>query len=145
MKFNVYQKTIEMKNQIGIWVDTKKAVIISLKENETSIKTLESAIEHRERFAGEKNQMGRFGEQSFEQEKHKDNKFKNQERLFLKEILSEIGGVDSIVLFGPAYVKNHLEKEIKSHRDISNKLVGVVTTDNMTKNQMSEWVNNYYH
>ncbi len=134
-----------MKKQVGIWVDTKKAVIISLKEDKTSIKTVPSDITTRERFEGETNQMGKFGEQSLNQEKHKNNRFKNEERQFFKEILSSVAMVDDIVLFGPAYVKRHLEKEIRTHREISSKLLDVVTTDKMTKNQMTEWVNNYYH
>ena len=50
------------------------------------MKIVDSDIETRERFAGESNQPGRFGEQCIDNEKSKEQKIKKQARDFCKVV-----------------------------------------------------------
>ena len=61
-----------MSKQIGVWIDTKKAKIVTLDGDQKELKIIYSEIETRERIAGESNQPGRFGDQYLDQEKSKD-------------------------------------------------------------------------
>lgn len=135
-----------MKKNIGIWIDTKQAVIIRLsKNNHHSIKKIESNIETRERVIGESKKYGRFGGQYTTYEKNNLNKRNEQINQFLKELLKEIENCNAVVLFGPAKMKKLLEKEIRNNMQISKKLLGVHNSDILTENQMIAWVNNYYN
>ena len=58
-----------MKKKIGIWIDTKQAVIIKLAQNKHTLKKIESQIETRERVPGEQKKYGRFGNQYMTYEK----------------------------------------------------------------------------
>ncbi len=133
-----------MTKQIGIWIDTKKAKIVTLSGTQKSLKTIDSDIETRERFAGESKQFGRFGDQYHDQERAKAQKIKNQAKDFFNTIKKEIAGCESIVIFGPANMKHELEKEIKGDHMLSSKLKAVVTTDSMTDNQTTAWVTDYF-
>ena len=133
-----------MEKQIGIWIDSKKAKIVTLNGVQKSLKTINSEIETRERIAGESKQFGRFGEQYIDNEKTREQKIKKQAKDFCRAILSELADCEAIVIFGPANMKHELEKEIKNDHILSTKLKAVVAADSMTDNQTSAWVMDYF-
>jgi high-affinity Fe2+/Pb2+ permease len=138
------QKQTEMDKQIGVWIDSKKAKIVTLVGDQRNLKTIDSEIETRERIPGESKQFGRFGDQYLDHEKSKEQKIKKQSGDFFKTIMQELSGCDSIVIFGPANMKHELEKEIKKNHLLSSKLAEVVATDSMTDNQTSAWVADFF-
>lgn len=133
-----------MKIQTGIWLDTKKAIIVHLKDGQPSSKYVASNIQTRERIEGESKQIGRFSDQYLSSEKNKGNRIKNQVSKYIKHIIEEIQSTDVVVLCGPANMKFELEKEILKHPDLTSKLLSIETKDIMTKNQMVAWVKNYF-
>lgn len=133
-----------MKKLIGIWLDTKKAVLISLTDGSKNVKTIESEIESRERLSGEKRRFGRFGLQYLNPEKHKKYRLKKQINLYMKNIINELNKFEQIVLFGPSEMKNNLKKELMKNHTLSDKIAGVESAEAMTENQMVAWVRDYY-
>ena len=133
-----------MKKNIGIWIDTKQAVIIKLSNESHSIKVIESNIETRERVPGESKKFGRFGGQYMTFEKNKLNKKNEQTSHFIKNLFKEVQNCNSIVLFGPSKMKNIFEKELKNNMQLANKLVGVSNSKLLTENQMVAWVKDFY-
>ncbi|SNR29917.1 hypothetical protein [Lutibacter flavus] len=134
-----------MKQNIGIWIDTKQAVIIKLSNNDHhSIKKIESNIVMRERVEGDSKKFGRFGNQYLTYEKNRLNRRTEQTNQFLKNLIKEVEMSDSIVLFGPAKMKKIFEKAIKSNMQVADKLVGVFNSELITENQMVAWVKDFY-
>ncbi len=134
-----------MKQNIGIWIDTKQAVIIKLSNNDHhSIKKIESNIAMRERVEGDSKKFGRFGNQYLTYEKNRLNRRTEQTNQFLKNLIKEVEMSDSIVLFGPAKMKKIFEKAIKSNMQVADKLVGVFNSELITENQMIAWVKDFY-
>ena len=134
-----------MKKNIGIWIDTKQAVIIKLLNgNQHSIKKIESNIELRERFDDVTSKYGRFGNQYLTYEKNRLNRKNEQTNQYMKTLVKEVDNCDAIVLFGPSNMKKIFEKEIKKNLRIANKLIGVSNSGLITENQMVAWVKDYY-
>jgi len=135
-----------MKKQVGIWIDTKKAVIISLKKNGEDIKIVNSFIEGRERVAGEKKlgKSSRFEIQFSNFEKKKENRKIHEVQNYFRKVVNEIKDTDEVVLFGPAEMKTELEKFILNKSLQAPIIKRVETTDSMTKNQMVAWVKKFY-
>jgi hypothetical protein len=133
-----------MKKNIGIWIDTKHAVIVNLLNNNHSVKIINSTIETRERVAGETKKFGRFGGQYLTYEKNRMHRRNEQTNLYLKNLLKEIQNCDNLVLFGPSKMKKIFEKEIKGNMQISDKLAGVYNSELMTENQMVAWVKKFF-
>jgi len=80
-----------MKKNIGIWIDTRQAIVIRLSKNgEHFIKKIESEIETRVRVPGESKKFGRFGGQYITYEKNRLNKKNEQVNHFIKELFKEI-------------------------------------------------------
>ena len=134
-----------MKKNIGIWIDTKQAVVIKLSNSTHSIKKIESNIETRERVPGESKKYGRFGNQYITYEKNRLNRRNEQTKYFLKNLLKEIENCESVVILGPSNMKNNFAKEIKNNMQFSNKLAGIANSNLLTENQMIAWVKKFYN
>lgn len=133
-----------MEKQLGIWIDKEKAVLITLLKGNHSVKSIESDIVSKKRVPGEGKDFGKFGDQYVNDEKHTENKIKQQTVNYLQEIILEIKKVDEVVIFGPAEMKKELEKMVRSNNEIASLLLEVKTADNMTDNQMVAWVKEYF-
>ena len=68
--------------QTGVWIDTKKAVIVYLKGKSTL--TIDSGIEKRVREKGESKQYSRFHDQYLSPEKSKQNRQLEQAKDFFR-------------------------------------------------------------
>ncbi len=134
----------ETINNVGVWIDLKKAIIVTLNGKDKKVQTIPSEIEPQERIPGEKKKYVRFGNQFSNLEKQKENRLKNETKEFLKNVVSQLGHSDALVLFGPAGMKHELEKLILKNKKLAGKLQGVKTADSMTDNQTVAWVVNYY-
>ena len=130
--------------KIGVWIDQKEANIITLERDGDYSKTIYSDIETRIRIEGEKKQFGRFGDQYLVDEKGKENRVKEYTQKYLLRVVKELGKADEILLFGPAQTKFRLEKLISEIPEMLIKLKDIKTTENMTHNQKSAYVRDYY-
>lgn len=133
-----------MKKQTGIWLDHEQATIVTLVGSGYKLNTVESDIITRERTDGETRKYGRFGDQSLNNEKHKERQIEKQTSNYFKNLLSKIKDVDELVLFGPANMKKEFEKHIIDDTTLSSKLKAVESADSMTANQMVAWVKKFY-
>ena len=128
----------------GIWVDTKKAIVVKLKDNDITFKVIDSGIESKERTPGDGKKFGRFANQFLSFEKRKQRKQSDLEKRYFKSIIDELAGSDDLVLFGPSGTKHRLEKEITANNALKINVSGVEDSDSMTDNQTVAWVTEYY-
>ena len=129
----------------GVWIDSKKALIVKLTESGKSLKIIESGIESREREPGEGRSFGRFANQFLSTETRKKRRLINQEKPFFQSVLRELKDCDELVLFGPSNTKIKLYKEIKLIKDLKFDLKELEDADAMTDNQVKAWVGDYYN
>lgn len=128
----------------GIWIDSKKAYIVSLSGSEANLLIVSSDIEGVNRVDGEGKEYGRFGDQYTTLENKQENRKKHEVADYLEEVIEKIKSAEEIVVFGPAEMKKELEKQIKENLTLAKKLLEVVSTDSMTENQIIAWVKDYY-
>lgn len=133
-----------MKNRCGIWIDSKKAVIVHLKEGENDVLVVDSGIEERIRIPGETKWLTQFATRFLNFEKRKENRRAHEVKNYLDKVIAEIKDVDELVLFGPASMKLELEKAIRKDVTHSSIKRTVETTDGMTENQIVAWVKRYF-
>lgn len=133
-----------MKKQTGIWIDTKKAVIVFLEADGHKVSNVFSFIQGRERIPGETSWFTRFGNQFLNFEKRKENRKNNAIRNYLIKVIDEVRNTDELVLFGPAEMKNKLEKLIRQDKMFLAKLKAIEPADSMTENQVVTMVKQFY-
>jgi hypothetical protein len=133
-----------MKKQTGIWIDTSKAIIISLKNGEENIIEINSEIENKVHHENEGDKGSFMGNGHLNNEKKFDEKRKHQTNDFLKNVINQIKKDDAFYVFGPAEMKLKLTNIIENNLELATKLKAVETTDSMTLNQVVAKVKLFY-
>jgi stalled ribosome rescue protein Dom34 len=132
-----------MKN-IGIWLDKEKAYIVSLKNDKTSIDTIQSEIETFN-IGGGSGTRFKGGPQDVVQDSKYLEREKHQLRAYFKEIASQLKNTNEIVIFGPANTNEKFYRELEeNYKDIYVKIKAVKKADSMTDNQIKALVRNFF-
>lgn len=134
-----------MKRQTGIWIDTSKAIIITLEAgNNEKIFEIESDVENRI-YHDKEGDKGNFsGVHHGNNETKFENRKKEQMDFFIKEVLAYVKGADELFVFGPAEAKIRLEQKIHGEKLFTHKLKAVETADKMTLNEIVAKVKKFY-
>jgi stalled ribosome rescue protein Dom34 len=125
-----------MKRVVGLWIDHRKAVIVTIVgEGKEIILTMKSHMEPHVRFAGSSRSKA---SQSLEatSEDMRDRRFADRLNTFYDEVISHIREAESILVFGPGEAKGELEKRLES-KGLGRRIVGVETIDKMTDGQIA--------
>ena len=116
-----------MKSNIGLWIDHRKAVIVSLTDTAEKTSQIDSQMEKHVRFSG--------GAQEASAEDQRDNRFTGHLNKYFDEVVSHIRDADSILIFGPGEAKGELKKRLENIK-LHGHIVGIETVDKMTDNQI---------
>jgi len=134
-----------MKKQTGIWIDTSKAVIVTLADKQEFVVEVQAEIENRIYHNREGDKGTFMGSRHSNNEKTFDERRKQQIDHFMENIIEEIKDADEIFVFGPAEMKTKLRKKIEAGKvKLGHKLTSVVTADKMTVNQIVAKTKEYY-
>lgn len=122
-----------MKKQIGLWIDHRKAIIVTVKDEGEEIMKIASNMEKHVRFTSED---GRG-------EDVRDRQFENHLNSYYDEVIAVIRDADSIQIFGPGEAKGELEKQIEK-AGLKARISAIETTDKLTDHQIAAKVREHY-
>lgn len=129
---------------IGVWIDSKKAVISTLHGEDSSQQVLLSGIEGNERIEGEGRPEGRFGGQFLNDEHADEVRRKEDEKRFVSEVVEQLKDADHLLILGPSHMKNELESAVRAIPVTPPNIRAVETADSMTDNQVTAYVRNFF-
>jgi hypothetical protein len=122
-----------MNNKVGIWIDHKKAVIVSASADRVSAKTLESAI-------GPPADDWRDGGG---EKKHEQRRGQHLDRYY-DDVITQMGQPDAVLIFGPGEAKLELKERLSRSKTLSEHVVGIETSDKLTDPQIIAKVKEHY-
>jgi stalled ribosome rescue protein Dom34 len=126
-----------MKKEIGLWIDHKQAVIVTLFGQEEKIERISSDIE---KYV----QASRSGDDSREDKRaEQDRGFDDHLSRYYGEVIAYLRDADSILLFGPGEAKGELQRQLEEQALIE-RIAGIETTDIMTDAQVMAKVRKYF-
>jgi hypothetical protein len=124
-----------MDRYVGVWIDHRKAVIISILGAHEALSTITSDMEKHVRFSG--------GAQAVTEEDIRDRRFANYLNKYYDEIIASVRDVKGLLVFGPGEAK--VEFKTRFENDKSDKCpIDIETTDKMTDNQIAEKVRRFF-
>ena len=126
-----------MKREAGLWIDHRKAVIVTVTEDGSETKQIQSNMEKRVRFSSGSSEDGSA-------EDMRDRQFTNRLNSFYDEVIAAIRDVESILIIGPGEAKGELVKRLERD-EIGGRIVGIETVDKMTNRQIAERVRQQFH
>jgi hypothetical protein len=130
-----------MKEEVGLWIDHKKTVII-IGEGEEKI-TLNSNLEKHVRFTGGARGKTAYGANYFPAEDHEDRHFVEHLNKYYTDVIGHLRGARSIMIMGPGEAKFELEKRLQ-HEGLKDHVIGIESADKLTERQISARVKNFF-
>lgn len=131
-----------MGKNVGVWLDKEKAYLISVNGGKHRIEKIESNVESRVRYEGEKKSYSRIGGAFFNPSKKKTKREKHQLNHYLTDLSLKLSGAESILIFGPADVKKELRKVLIKRKD--KPAIYLESAEQMTENQMVARVKDHF-
>ena len=118
-----------MKKEMGLWIDHRQAVIVTVTNKGEEIKRITSNMEKHIRFASGSSEDGSA-------EDMRDRQFENHLDRYYDDVIAVIRDADSIQIFGPGEAKGELKKRLE-REERRGRIVGIETIDKMTDRQIA--------
>ena len=124
-----------MKQNVGIWIDHKSAVIVSASAGTVTTKTLESDVEGHPRYSG---QHDGGGEKKYEQ------RHGQQLDRYYDDVISRMGLPGAVLIFGPGEAKLELKERLSRSKALTGCTVDIETVDKLTEPQIVAKVKEHF-
>jgi len=132
-----------MQKQVGLWIDHRKAVIVTVENEIVATREIESNMEKHARFSSGTHSGTSNNPQGPTSEDSRDRQFGGHLDKYYEKIKSVIRDADSIWIIGPGEAKTELESFLKSHA-LGGIVAGVESADKLTNNQIAGKVREYF-
>ena len=133
-----------MSARVGVWVDRRKAIFVTLEGEAETVRVLESDLEPQTRMTGgPKRPPLPYGAQQFAAERKFEHRYQRHFKDYLTEVAEGLTSADAILIFGPADAKHELEKILREKR-LDDRIADVQTADSMTDPQVAAYVRDYF-
>lgn len=130
--------------QVGIWLDSDNAHIITIRDGVEQTKVIESNVDHHHLHGGYGGSIPYNAQDSTSQGKLLERK-KHQLKNYFEEVINEVKQADQVAVFGPAETPVAFAKYFKGDRSVAKKLVHFAVADSMTENQIIALVRDYFN
>jgi hypothetical protein len=133
-----------MNDTVGIWIDHRKAVIVSASADHVTAKTLESKVGPHSRYSGRAGSPMPEGPQDEGGEKKYEERHRQQLDGYYDEVISQLGQPEALLIFGPGEAKVQLKERLSRSKALSDCIVRIETTDKLTDPQIVAKVKEHY-
>ena len=120
---------------MGVWVDHKKAVIVSIAAGEVTTRTLTSDVGAHPHYSGSQESGG--------EKKYEDRHNQDLDRYY-DDVIRQLGEPDALLLFGPGEAKLQLKARLGRSKGSPESVVAVESTDKLTDPQIVAKVKEHY-
>ena len=124
-----------MSNKLGLWIDHKKAVIVSITQTGEKIKEILSEVESQPRRSGNSPLNTIYEALKVPADDRLQKTLIQDLNIYYDEVINYIREAKSIFLFGPSIAKDQLKERLDGH-NLGAKVVGMETSDSMTNPQI---------
>ncbi len=130
-----------MKKEVGLWIDHKQAIIVTLVDQVEETKRILSDIEKQVRYSGASHGSG--DDTTEIRRDRQDRRFDDYLSKYYAEVIACLRDADSILIFGPGEAKGELEKQLEGQA-LGERITGIETADNMTEGQIAAKVRQHF-
>ncbi len=132
-----------MKKNVGVWIDHRKAVVVTLTETGEELTIIESGAEKHVHSASGSRGNNSAAPQRVAPEDTLERKFTQHLNDYYTEVIECLSGAKSILIFGPGEAKLEFKKQIKN-KDMQDKIAAVEAADKMTDPQAKKHVRDFF-
>lgn len=132
-----------MGAKVGLWIDHRKAVIVTITEKGEEIGLIVSGVERQLRRSGDSPLRGPYEPQQVPADDSRQNAFTGHLNIYYDAVIAAIRDAGSVLILGPGEAKDELRKRLEGNH-LGERIVGVEAVDRMTDRQIAAKVRHYF-
>ena len=132
-----------MKPKAGMWIDHKKAIVITMNEKGEEMQEILSDVETQPRRSGDSPMKGHYESLQVPADDRRQKNFTGQINIYYDAVISSLGDAESVLIFGPGQAKDELRERLQgSNRN--GLAIEMETVDKMTEPQIAAKIHQYF-
>lgn len=133
-----------MKKEVGLWIDHRKTVIVTVENKVVTTRVVISNMEKHVRFStGGHKSSPDSPKQGANAEDMRDRQFDNHLDRYYDGVIAIVRSAETIWIFGPGEPKVELENRLK-HDGLGAQIEGIETVDKLTDRQITAKVREHF-
>jgi len=132
-----------MRTKVGLWIDHRKAIIVSVTDEGEEIGLIISQVEKQLRRSGDSPLKGTYESFQVPEDDSRQRTFTGQLNIYYDAVIASIRDAESILIFGPGEAKGELKKRLERD-NLGGRIVGIETVDKMTEPQIAAKVRQHF-
>ncbi len=132
-----------MRTRVGLWIDHRKAIVVSVTEKGEEMGLIISKVEKQLRRSGNSPLKGPYESQQVPGSDSRQKVFTGQLNIYYDAVIASIRDAEFILIFGPGEAKGELKKRLE-RSNLGGRIVGIETVDKMTDRQIAAKVRKHF-
>jgi len=132
-----------MRTKVGLWIDHRKATIVTVTDKGEEIGLIISRVEKQSRRSGDSPLKGPYEPHQVKAEDILQRVFTVHLNIYYDAVIASIRDAESILIFGPGEAKGQLKERLEKH-GLGERITGIETADKMTDRQIAAKVRRYF-
>jgi len=132
-----------MKTKVGLWIDHREAIVVTVTDKGEEIRLVVSAIEKQARRSLSSRHAGPYEPQHVPADDSRQKAFTGHLNIYYDAVIASIRHAESILIFGPGEAKGELKKRLERIH-LGGRIAGVETVDKMTDRQIAAKVRRHF-
>jgi hypothetical protein len=132
-----------MRAKVGLWIDHRKAVIVTVADKGEDIRVIESSVEKELRRSGDSPLKGPYESQRVPADDSRQRTFTGHLDVYYDAVIACIRDAESILIFGPGEAKGELKTRLERH-GLGGRIVCIEPADKMTEEEIVARVRQHF-
>lgn len=132
-----------MKTKVGLWIDHRKATVVTVTEQGEEIGQITSKVEKHLQRASGASPKGPYEAQQVPADDRRQRAFTGHLNKYYDAVIAAIRGAEAILIMGPGEAKDELKKRLEE-KHFGERVVGVEAADKMTNPQIAAKVRQHF-
>ncbi|HME45220.1 MAG TPA: hypothetical protein VKF36_19160 [Syntrophorhabdales bacterium] len=132
-----------MKTKVGLWIDHRKATVVTVTDKGEEIGLIISRVEKQPRRSGDSPLKGSYEPHHVQAQDSRQRALTGHLNIYYDAVIASIRDAEAILIFGPGEAKGELKERLEKH-GLGGRIAGIETVDRMTDRQIAAKVRQYF-
>jgi hypothetical protein len=132
-----------MRTKVGLWIDHRKAIIVTVTDKGEEIGLIVSRVEKQLQRSGDSPLKGSYESQKVPADGSRQRTFTAHLNIYYEAVIACLRDAESILIFGPGEAKGELKKRLEISK-LGGRIAGVETADKMTDRQIAAKIRQHF-
>ena len=132
-----------MRTKVGLWIDHRKAIVVSVTEKGEEMGLIISKVEKQLRRSGNSPLKGPYESLQVPESDSRQKTFTGHLNIYYDAVIACIRYAEFILIFGPGEAKGELKKRLE-RSNLGGRIEGIETADKMTDRQIAAKVRQHF-